>query len=102
MFRIFKNKEQKKQRPQEEYQHIVTQHYEGSVISSDYNVNDPDEYPFHSLFPHGTGRIVYTSYGEVVEEYEGEFKGGQYDGKGKLTKNGDLFEGKFKENKFIE
>ena len=48
-------KDPEKQMPAEEYDDIVTQHYEGLVISSEYNVNDPDEYPHHNLFPHGQG-----------------------------------------------
>ena len=51
MFSLFK-KDPSKQRPEEEYELTVTQHYEGSVISSDYNVNAPDEYPYHALYPH--------------------------------------------------
>ena len=39
---------------------------------------------------------------EVVEEYEGSFDGGQYSGEGKLTKNGEVYEGLFIENKFVE
>ena len=101
MFGIFK-KDPAKQRPEEQYEELVTQHYEGSVISAEYNVNDPDEYPFHSLFPHGKGKIIYTYDEKVVESYEGEFDGGQYNGEGKLIKNGEVFEGVFKENKFIK
>jgi hypothetical protein len=95
-------KDPEKKRPAEEFERIVTQHYEGSVVSSDYNVNDPAEYPFHNLFPHGVGKIVYSYGGAVVESYEGEFEGGQYSGQGKLFKNGEVFEGFFEENEFIE
>jgi len=58
---------------------------------------------FHSLFPHGSGTIkyIYNHHGEVVEQYEGEFDGGQYSGQGKMIKNGETFVGKFKNNKFI-
>ena len=83
--------------------------YEGGVISADYearsinrtDVNDQD-YPYHSLFPHGNGKITYTIGKKVIEEYEGEFEAGQYHGKGKLKWEGKVFKGKFKENKFIE
>lgn len=101
MFGLFK-KDPSKQRPEEEYERTVTQHYEGSVISSDYNVNAPDEYPYQSLYPHGFGKIVYTFSGEVVESYEGEFKGGQYSGKGRLVRKDSIFEGSFKDNKFLD
>ena len=94
-------KDPEKQMPAEEYDGIVTQHYEGSVISSEYNVNDPDEYPYHNLFPHGQGKMTYTYSGEIVESYEGEFDGGQYSGLGKLFRKGQTYEGRFEENKFV-
>jgi len=53
------------------------------------------------LFPHGVGKIKYIYDGKVVEEYEGEFDGGQYSGNGKLIKNGEVFEGVFSNNKFV-
>jgi len=75
--------------------------YSGEVICGDYDVNDPDNYPFHNLFPHGRGKITYMSEGgEVVEEYEGDFDGGAYHGQGKLIRFGEVFEGRFVENKF--
>ena len=37
-----------------------------------------------------------------LEEYEGEFDGGQYHGQGKLIfRTGEILEGKFQENKFL-
>ena len=94
-------KDPEKKRPDEEFKGIVTQHYEGSIISPEYNVNNPEEHPFHNLFPHGFGKLVYTYGGEVVESYEGEFDGGQYSGQGKLIRSGSVFEGVFKENNFV-
>ena len=86
----------------EDYEGIVLHEYSGQVISSEYNVNDPDDYPYHALYPHGRGKMKYIYNGEVVEQYEGEFEGGQYSGNGKLIKDGKIFEGKFKNNKFVE
>jgi hypothetical protein len=100
MFKLLK-KLQGAQSPAEDYEKIMLHEYQGQVISSEYNVNDPYEYPYHALFPHGDGKIKYIYDGEVVEEYEGEFDGGQYSGKGKLTKNGKVFEGEFSNNKFV-
>jgi len=88
--------------PEEDYEGIVLHEYEGQVISSEYNVKDPDHHPYHVLVPHGYGRIKYIYSGEVVEEYEGNFHGGQYSGEGKLTKNGKVYEGDFEENKFVK
>ena len=101
MFGIFK-KASAKQSLEEENERVILHHYEGSVISAEYNVDDPDEYPFHALYPQGQGKIVYTINGKIVETYEGEFDSAQYSGKGKLIKNGEVFEGIFKENKFVE
>lgn len=86
----------------EDYEGIVLHEYSGQVISSEYNVNDPDDYPYHALYPHGHGMIKYIYNGEVVEQYEGEFDGGQYSGHGKLIKDGKIFEGQFRNNKFVE
>ncbi len=89
-------------RPDEDYEDIVLHEYSGQVISSEYNVNDPDESPYHLLCPHGRGTIKYIYNGEAVEQYEGDFDGGQYSGNGKLVKDGKIFEGQFKNNKFVE
>jgi len=77
--------------------------YEGEVICGDYDVKDPSLYPFHNLFPHGQGKITYTDVatGEVVESYEGHFDGGAYHGPGKLMRFGEMFEGQFSENEFV-
>ena len=96
MFGFGKAKEQK---PQLE----TACYYEGEVICGDYDVNDPNSYPFHNLYPHGKGKITYTNVetGEIVENYEGEFEGGAYNGSGKLIHFGEIFEGQFAENKFL-
>ena len=88
----------------------VTTHYEGGVISADYVAETLDRsdineqsYPYHMLVPHGQGKIVYKSGDMVVEQYEGEFAVGQYHGKGILIdRHGEVHEGEFKENLFVE
>ena len=40
--------------------------YEGEVISGDYDLNNPDDYPFHNLFPHGKGKITYMEGDNIV------------------------------------
>ena len=87
----------------------VTVHYEGGVMSPEYaaetlNRSDINEqnYPHHMLFPHGKGRLVYGSDGAVIEHYEGEFKVGQYHGKGTLIdRHGEVYEGNFEANLFV-
>ena len=93
----------------------VRVYYKGEVLSPEYvarslvlnegedirqNFNDQG-YPYHNLFPHGKGKILYKHNEEIIEEYEGDFEAGQYHGKGKLVDiNGEIFEGTFVENKF--
>ena len=87
----------------------VTVHYEGEVMSPEYaaetlNRNDINDqsYPHHMLFPHGKGKLVYQLDNNVMEQYEGEFEVGQYQGKGKLIdRHGEVYEGEFKANLFI-
>jgi len=76
--------------------------YEGEVVSGDYDLNDTEDYPYHNLFPHGKGHIIYKLGGRNVEEYKGSFKGGQYNGKGILIdRYGEVFEGEFWENNYV-
>ena len=88
----------------------VTVNYEGGVVSPDYtaetlnreDINDQG-YPYHALFPHGKGKLVYKLDDAVMEQYEGEFEFGQYQGKGTLIdRNGEVHEGEFKANLFIK
>ena len=95
----------------------IVVHYEGTLLSPEYatqtlvypnngtKVRDDfntQGYPFHSLFPHGKGKITYKDGDDIVEKYEGEFQNGQYHGNGTLIdRHGEVLEGEFKENKFI-
>ena len=87
----------------------VTTYYEGEVLSPEYAAqtlnrddhNDQD-YPYHAIYPDGVGKITYKVGDEIIESYEGEFDAGQYQGKGKLTRRGEVFEGTFEGNKFVE
>jgi len=102
MFGLFRKK--KKEQQSDEYvdMNIVRVFYDGEVICGDYDVNNPDDYPFHNLFPHGNGKITYLEGETIVEQYKGEFKGGQYHGKGVLIdKHGEAFEGKFLNNNLL-
>ena len=76
--------------------------YEGEVVSGDYDLNDIEDYPYHNLFPHGKGHIIYKLSGRNVEEYKGSFAGGQYHGYGILVdRYGEVFQGQFWENNFV-
>ena len=99
MFSLFGKK--KKTQPSVDQVNLdnVRVFYEGEVICGDYDLNNPEDYPFHNLFPHGRGKITYMEGESIVEQYEGEFKGGQYHGRGCLVdKNGEVFDGFFSEN----
>ena len=89
----------------------ITLEYKGDVIScGDYeaftlNRDDPSsnqEYPYHMFTPDGFGKITYKDEGKIIEQYEGEFEAGQYNGKGRLFFKGKIFEGIFKANKFVK
>jgi len=87
----------------------VIVHYEGEVMSPEYaaetlNRSDVNKqnYPHHMLWPHGKGKLVYKLNDTVMEQYEGEFEVGQYQGKGTLIdRHGEIHEGEFKENLFV-
>ena len=127
MFNLFKKKKEVQETEENEEINYdpstVKVQYEGEVISPEYadrtlvyvngklrdEFNDQD-YSFHYILPHGKGKIKYTTtqLAEInedeglLEEYEGEFDGGQYHGQGKLIfRTGEVLEGEFKENKFI-
>ena len=88
----------------------VTVYYEGEVMSPDYiadTLNNPESdvqgYPYHMLVPHGLGKITYKSHDDILEQYEGDFEVGQYQGKGTLIdRHGEVHEGDFEENVFVK
>jgi len=101
MFGLFRKNKTQQQLDENVDMNNIRVFYEGEVICGDYDVNNPDDYPFHNLFPQGKGKITYMEGDKVVEEYTGYFKGGQYHGHGVLIdRNGEVFEGKFLENKY--
>lgn len=77
--------------------------YEGEVICGDYDLNNPEDYPFHNLFPHGKGKITYIEGETIVQQYEGQFNAGQYHGKGCLVdQHGGVYEGYFIHNRWVK
>ena len=94
MFNLFKNKEKNNEDNDDYDPDRITTFYEGEVMSQgDYEVytlnrNDPSskqEYPHHMLVSNGLGKIIYKDGDQIIEEYEGEFHVGQYNGQGKLV-----------------
>lgn len=101
IFRLFREKKTKQELDEYVDMNDVRVFYDGEVICGDYDVNNPDDYPFHNLFPHGKGKITYMVGDTVVEQYEGEFKSGQYHGQGVLVdRYGEVFEGDFQKNNY--
>jgi len=96
----------------------ITVHYEGTLISPEYAAEtlvwqnngkklrdefNTQPFPHHMLFPHGKGKMTYKDGEDIVEQYEGEFQHGQYHGTGNLVdRYGEVFEGTFKDNKFLK
>ena len=86
----------------------VVSRYEGGMVSADYmaeslnrrEMNKPEN-PFHLMVPHGKGHLTYLYNGEVIEEYEGEFDYGQYQGEGRLVWRSEVFEGRFEGGVFV-
>ena len=119
MLGLFKKKDNEKKDDDEKVYdpETVTVHYEGSVLSPEYANEtlvftkgkklredfNTQAYPFHNLFPHGKGKLTYKDGDQILEQYEGNFIAGQYEGSGTLVdRHGEVFEGTFKENKFIK
>ena len=120
MLGFFKKKDNEKKEDDDERLYdpeTVTVHYEGSVLSPEYANEtlvftkgkklrqdfNTQAYPFHNLFPHGKGKLTYKDGDQILEQYEGDFIAGQYEGSGTLVdRHGEVFEGTFKENKFIK
>ena len=101
MFGLFRKKKSEQQSNESVDMNNVRVFYDGEVICGDYDVNNPDDYPFHNLFPHGKGKITYLEGDNIVEQYEGEFKDGQYHGHGVLiNRYGVVLEGQFNENRY--
>ena len=96
----------------------ITVYYQGTLISPEYAAEtlvwqnngktlrdefNTQPYPYHMLLPHGKGKMTYKDGEDILEQYEGEFKHGQYHGQGTLVdRYGEVLEGTFKENKFID
>ena len=94
----------------------VTTEYSGEVICADFvayqtnreTVDVLDDTTPQVLHPHGKGKITFKFKEEVIEEYEGEFEVGFYNGKGKisfpkgkLTDEPEVYEGMFEMGKFV-
>ena len=121
MLGFFKSKDKEKKEVSEDENLYdpdnITVYYEGTLLSPEYATetlvfqnNDTKKredfntqpYPYHNLFPHGKGKMIYKDGEDILEQYEGEFQNGQYHGHGTLVdRHGEVLEGTFKENKFI-
>ena len=122
MFNFFKNKKRELRNVDDDGNFYdadnIVVYYEGALVSPEYAAEtlvfqnngktlredfNTQPYPYHMLLPHGKGKMTYKDDDDIVEQYEGEFKHGQYHGKGTLVdRHGEVLEGEFKENKFIK
>lgn len=110
MFGLFKRGKSSQGRIYNYDPNLVTVYYNGEVISPEYEAYslnrvelNKQEFPWHELYPHGKGKIVYSYDGRVVEQYEGGFESGQYCGLGMLIdEHGEVHDGIFRENKLVK
>ena len=107
MFGLFN----KKKNIKAQYEHGITGYYEGEImLQTDYedtnwDREDPSlkkDYNWHVMLPDGFGKITYKDGDKIIEEYEGEFDCGQYEGEGRLTLKGKVYKGMFEDNRLVE
>ena len=99
MFGWFKNRKLEKEDPDDR---LVMAYYEGELDHLGYwDPDKPEDYKGGQLIPDGYGKLTFEVDGEIRETYEGQHSYGAYDGKGKLTRNGEVFEGEFEMGKFL-
>ena len=107
MFGLFRKKRKNLEIPSQVNEFLINMDrvkvwYEGDVLCGDYDLNDSESYPYHNLFPHGKGHLIYRMQDRPIEEYKGDFAQGQYHGNGLLVnRNGEVFRGQFWENSYV-
>ena len=86
----------------------VVSRYEGEMVVGDYVAESLNRAEvnklgneYHVMIPDGKGKITYLYHGEIIEEYEGDFDGGKYHGKGRLVWRGEVYEGLFQDGEFV-
>ena len=101
----------KKNEIKDQYTHTITGYYEGEFIlqieyeETNWDREDPSlkkDYNWHVMLPDGFGKITYKDGDKIIEEYEGEFNCGQYEGEGRLTLKGKIYKGMFENNRLVE
>ena len=101
----------KKNEIKDQYTHTITGHYEGEFMlqieyeETNWDREDPSlkkDYNWHVMLPDGFGKITYKDGDKIIEEYEGEFHVGQYNGQGKLVFKNKVYKGLFLVNQFVE
>jgi hypothetical protein len=90
-----------------DYEAVVSR-YEGEMVVGDYVAESLNRAEvnklgneYHVMIPDGKGKITYLYHGEIIEEYEGDFDGGKYHGKGRLVWRGEVYEGLFQDGEFV-
>ena len=90
-----------------DYDSVVSR-YEGEMVVGDYVAESLNRAEvnklgneYHVMIPDGKGKITYLYHGEIIEEYEGDFDGGKYHGKGRLVWRGEVYEGLFQDGEFV-
>ena len=80
----------------------IRAYYEGEVDSADYwDPENPDDFKGGLITPDGEGKLTFKIDNKIIEQYEGNFDHGSYNGFGKLLRNGKKIKGWFDNGKYL-
>ena len=80
----------------------IRAYYEGEVDSADYwDPENPDDFKGGLITPDGEGKLTFKIDNKIIEQYEGNFDHGSYNGFGKLLRNGKKIKGWFDNGEYL-
>ena len=105
MFKWFRKRNQKINQ-EIETRHMlfgsIRAHYKGEVDSTDYrDPEKPEDFKGGLITPDDEGKLIFKIDNKIIEQYEGDFSHGAYNGWGKLLRNGQKIEGWFEHGQYL-